>query len=99
MARGKMTLSSPSEDSPQRPVGFVPTRWTLVLRARGQWPAAQAALSELGKVYYAPVHAFIRNVRHDDDAARDLPQEFFARLLTGRGHWFPTLPAAPPIAA
>ncbi len=85
MARGQVSLPSPSEDSPPRPAGFVPTRWTLVLRARGQSPAAQAALGELCETYYVPVHAFIRNARHDDDAARDLTQEFFARLLAGRG--------------
>jgi RNA polymerase sigma factor (sigma-70 family) len=85
MACGQVSLPTPSEDSPQRPAGFVSTHWTLILRARGQSPAAQAALGELCEAYYVPVHAFIRDARHDEDAARDLTQEFFARLLTGRG--------------
>jgi DNA-directed RNA polymerase specialized sigma24 family protein len=61
------------------------THWTLVLRARGESPAAQAALSELCEAYYAPVAAFIRYAGRDEEAARDLAQEFFARLLAGHG--------------
>ncbi len=63
--------------------GFVATRWTVVLRARGESPAAQAALGELCQAYYAPVLAFIRSAGRDEDIARDLTQEFFARLLAG----------------
>jgi RNA polymerase sigma factor (sigma-70 family) len=76
---------NPSASSGQRPVGFVPTRWTLVLRARGESPTAQAALSELCESYYAPVLAFIRYAGRDEEAARDLTQEFFARLLASHG--------------
>jgi len=65
------------------PAGFAATRWTLVLRARGESAVAQAALGELCEAYYAPVHAFIRAAVRDDEAARDLTQEFFARLLRG----------------
>jgi RNA polymerase sigma-70 factor (ECF subfamily) len=61
------------------------THWTLVLRARGESPAAQAALSELCAAYYAPVAAFIRYAGRDEEAARDLSQEFFARLLARHG--------------
>lgn len=64
---------------------FAPTRWTLVLRARGESSAARAALSELCEAYYAPVMAFIRSGGHDEDSARELTQEFFARLLSGHG--------------
>ncbi len=78
-------MTTPSEDSPSRPAGFVPTRWTLVLRARGESPAAQAALGELCEAYYAPVLTFIRSAGRDEDTARDLTQEFFARLLARRG--------------
>ena len=75
-------MSSPEQSTPL-PAGFVPTRWTLVLRARGESAAARAALSELCEAYYAPVLAFIRSAGHDADTARDLAQEFFARLLGG----------------
>jgi RNA polymerase sigma-70 factor (ECF subfamily) len=80
-----MSLDNPSADSAQRPAGFMPTRWTLVLRARGESPAAQAALEELCEAYYAPVLTFIRHAGGDEDAARDLTQEFFARLLARHG--------------
>ena len=59
---------------------FVTTQWTRVLQARGQSADAQSALSELCEAYYAPVHAFIRRTV-GEDRARDLTQEFFARLL------------------
>ena len=61
------------------------TRWTLVLRARGQSPAAQSALGELCEAYYAPVLTFIRQRGYPDEAARDLTQEFFGRLLARHG--------------
>jgi RNA polymerase sigma-70 factor (ECF subfamily) len=61
------------------------THWTLVLRARGESPAAQAALSELCGAYYAPVLTFIRQSGRPEEAARDLTQEFFARFLAGGG--------------
>ncbi|HEY5914648.1 MAG TPA: sigma factor-like helix-turn-helix DNA-binding protein [Verrucomicrobiae bacterium] len=77
-------MNETEEPSP-RPAGFVPTRWTLVLRARGESPAAQAALGELCEAYYAPVLAFIRINCRDEEAARDLTQEFFARVLAGHG--------------
>ena len=79
-----MSLSTPSADSPRRPAGFIETRWTLVLQARGESPAAQSALSELCEAYYAPVLTFIRQ-GHQEEAARDLTQEFFASLLARGG--------------
>jgi len=63
--------------------GFAATRWTLVLRARADAADPSAALSELCEAYYAPVHAFIRARVRDREAARDLTQEFFARVLRG----------------
>jgi RNA polymerase sigma-70 factor (ECF subfamily) len=81
------TLNHLNEQTPafSRPAGFMETRWTLVLRARGESPAAQSALSELCEAYYAPVLTFIRQGSRAEEAARDLTQEFFARLLAGGG--------------
>lgn len=62
---------------------FAATRWTLVLRARGESDAGRAALGELCEAYYAPVQTFIRVALRDDERARDLTQEFFARVLQG----------------
>jgi len=60
---------------------FAPTRWTLVVRARGESPEARAALSELCAAYYQPVFRFLRREGRDDEVARELTQEFFARVL------------------
>ncbi len=54
-----------------------------MLEACGNSPEARTALSDLCAAYYAPVFAFIRWHAPDEDAARDLTQEFFARLLAG----------------
>jgi RNA polymerase sigma factor (sigma-70 family) len=64
---------------------FAPTRWTLVIRARGGSADARAALSELCETYYAPVLAFLRRDGREQDVARELTQEFFSRLLAQPG--------------
>lgn len=70
-------MSQGSHSSP----AFAPTRWTLILRARGETPEARAALGELCEAYYQPVLRFLRREGRDEDAARELTQEFFARIL------------------
>ena len=62
---------------------FHDTRWTLVARSRGSDTHASAALSELCEAYYAPVVAFLRRDGREDDAARELAHDFFAKLLAG----------------
>ncbi len=74
-------MSQGSHSSP----AFAPTRWTLILRARGGTPEARAALGELCEAYYQPVMRFLRREGRDEDAARDLTQEFFARILGDGG--------------
>ena len=74
--------STPRQPSPP---AFVTTRWTSVLQAKGDSTEAKAALSDLCAAYYAPVFAFIRRNAPDEDSARDLTQEFFARLLARGG--------------
>jgi RNA polymerase sigma factor (sigma-70 family) len=80
-----MSISNHSKAPAHSPGAFVTTQWTRVLEARGDSPEAKAALSDLCAAYYAPVFAFIRRSAPDEDAARDLTQEFFARLLAGKG--------------
>ncbi len=66
----------------ERPTSpFAPTRWTLILRARGETPEARAALGELCEAYYQPVLRFLRREGRDEDPARELTQEFFVRIL------------------
>lgn len=67
------------------PAAFAPTRWSLVLAARGEAPAARAALGELCGAYWTPVFQFLRREGRDEDTARELAQEFFARVLAGAG--------------
>ncbi len=64
---------------------FHSTRWTLVLRSRGDEPEARTALGELCEVYWAPVFRFLRSEGRSDDDSRELAQEFFARLLSRGG--------------
>ena len=56
-----------------------------MLRARGATPEARSALSELCAAYWQPVFGFIRRTHYEEDGARDLTQEFFARLLARQG--------------
>src|SRR5438477_6790136 len=62
---------------------FLTTRWTQVLIAQGASTQAGTALADLCAAYYAPVHGYIARTAHDLGDARDLTQEFFARLLAG----------------
>jgi RNA polymerase sigma-70 factor (ECF subfamily) len=67
------------------PDGFASTRWSLVLAAGcGDAPEAQAALAVLCQTYWYPLYAYVRRSGHPADEARDLTQEFFARLLEKR---------------
>lgn len=62
---------------------FATTRWSVVLAAGARDGDGRAALSELCAVYWYPVYAFVRRGGRSDDDARDLTQEFFARLIGG----------------
>ncbi len=78
--------SDPSSPESVPPSGaFAPTRWTLILRARGETPESRVALGELCETYYLPVLRFLRREGRDEDAAREMTQEFFARILGNGG--------------
>lgn len=70
---------------PASSASFAPTRWTLILRSRGETPEARAALGELCEMYYQPVFRFLRREGRDEDEAREAAQEFFARVLGNSG--------------
>jgi RNA polymerase sigma-70 factor (ECF subfamily) len=54
----------------------------MVLAARDRdSPEAKQALGQLCESYWYPLYAFIRRSGHNSEDARDLTQEFFARLL------------------
>jgi RNA polymerase sigma factor (sigma-70 family) len=61
---------------------FATTRWSLVIAAaKTPSPQARGAMEELCGDYWYPVYAFIRRRGEQVADARDLTQEFFARLL------------------
>lgn len=60
---------------------FVTTRWSIVLAAGQPGEARDAALARLCEAYWQPLYLFVRRRGHSPEAAQDLTQEFFARLL------------------
>lgn len=61
---------------------FATTRWSLVLAAGAtESPARREALASLCALYWPPVFAFVRGHGHAPEAAEDLTQGFFARLI------------------
>lgn len=75
----------PSTTSASSPAVFRTTHWSAVFAAQAPGPQAGAALETLCRAYWRPVFAHIRRQGHGVEEARDLTQEFFARLL--EGHW------------
>jgi RNA polymerase sigma-70 factor (ECF subfamily) len=62
--------------------GFPTTCWSQVAAARATTgPEARAALESLCAAYWFPLYAFVRRKGHGTEAALDLTQEYFARLL------------------
>lgn len=61
---------------------FPPTRWSVVVAARDDdSPASAAALEQLCGDYWYPLYVYVRRSGRDVEEARDLTQEFFARVL------------------
>ena len=82
-------MSGVPDDESLRPVpatqSFPATEWSDVLTAgAGDSPQAAAALSGLCGQYWFPVYAYIRRTGQSPEAAQDLTQEFFARLVERR---------------
>jgi RNA polymerase sigma factor (sigma-70 family) len=65
-------------------VVFATTHWSVVLTAQGESPAAHEALEKLCRTYWRPLYAFVRREGLGPEDAKDLIQEFFARLLERR---------------
>lgn len=96
-----MLPTGSEEHSSALPAGvFATTHWSVVLAAgQGDTPQAASALERLCRDYWYPIYAYIRPQGHSPEAAEDLTQEFFARLLAkdylsavrreqGRFRWF-----------
>jgi len=61
---------------------FPTTHWSCIAAAGGADSAlARDALAELCRAYWYPLYALVRRLGHDPEAALDLTQGYFARLL------------------
>jgi RNA polymerase sigma-70 factor (ECF subfamily) len=61
---------------------FKTTHWSVVLDVGHQDPAVVgAALGKLCQAYWYPLYMYVRRSGHNPEDAKDLTQEFFARLL------------------
>lgn len=78
-----MALDVP-ENQPRR--GVFPTTRIELIRAASDpsGPRAREALSSVCQAYWYPIYAYLRRVGHSHEAAEDLTQGFFARLLEKR---------------
>ena len=74
----------PDNDSPPgEGAGFRTTRWSAVLlSAQSQAPGSDKALSELCRIYWRPIYAFVRRRGFSPEDAQDLTQGFFLHLLS-----------------
>lgn len=71
-----------SETGPHRPPIYVTTCWSVVLSAgRNNTVDGGAALEKLCRTYWYPLYAYVRRRGYLAEDAKDLTQEFFARLL------------------
>jgi RNA polymerase sigma factor (sigma-70 family) len=75
----------PTMQTPADASQFPTTRWTLVIAAGDPLrKEAHSALVSLCENYWYPLYAYLRRRGYAADAAQDLTQEFFIRLLEGR---------------
>lgn len=77
-----MSSFTTTGEATSRNSSFTNTHWSVVLAARqGASVDADAAIERLCRVYWRPLYAFVRRRGYQVDDAKDLTQEFFARLL------------------
>jgi RNA polymerase sigma factor (sigma-70 family) len=65
-------------------VAFTTTRWSIVLEAQSESPAAHEALEKLCRMYWRPIYSFVRRQGIRASEAEDITQGFFAQLLERR---------------
>jgi RNA polymerase sigma-70 factor (ECF subfamily) len=79
-----MARSNPESGEPRSACSaeFPATRWSVVLRAgQATSPGVTEALGQLCRAYWYPIYSFVRRRGYETEEAKDLTQEFFARLL------------------
>jgi RNA polymerase sigma factor (sigma-70 family) len=78
---GVVTVSQTPTDDPS-PARFPTTQWSRVISAGDpDAPLAKESLDELCNAYWYPLYAYIRRRGNDPEQAKDLTQDFFARIL------------------
>ena len=66
----------------REPALFVTTHWSVVLAAGlDESAVASNALEQLCRTYWYPLYVYTRRRGYDVEEAKDLTQEFFARLI------------------
>jgi RNA polymerase sigma-70 factor (ECF subfamily) len=73
------------QSKPRHQAVFFTTRWTLVMRAKGNAPEARAALGDLCEAYWTPVFRFLCREGRSEDESEEFTQAFFAKVLAGPG--------------
>ncbi|PYK69646.1 MAG: hypothetical protein DME44_13725, partial [Verrucomicrobia bacterium] len=77
-------LNEVSASAPNQAIAFTTTRWSVVLTAQGESPAADQALEKLCRTYWWPLYGFVKRQGYSAEDAQDLTQSFFAILLERR---------------
>lgn len=67
--------------SDSTPAAFKPTRWSLVLQARGEGDVAKRALEDLCKAYWFPLYSWSRRFGATPQDAEDYVQGFFVEVM------------------
>jgi len=80
----------PETEEPTHPLAarpwFTTTQWSVVVNCGSDDAASSvAALEKLCCTYWYPLYAYVRRLGHPVEEAKDLTQEFFARLI--QKHW------------
>jgi len=76
---GRVLDAAISETTGER---FHTTPWSIVVAAGATTePRAQAALTELCRIYWRPIYAYLRRTGYDTHDAQDLTQAFFQHVL------------------
>ena len=78
-------MTGRAENTEPRAPRFEVTRWSMVLRSRGNdQEARRRALADLCEAYWFPLYAFLRQRGRGREDAQDIAQDFFAKLLDGK---------------
>jgi len=81
-SRAETNGSNPTGENVPQQSAFVTTHWSVVLTAgHSDTTHARAALEKLCQAYWYPLYAYVRRRGKSPEDAKDLTQEFFARLL------------------